>query len=353
MRNALQQREFAIRTTHSRRMKSGRLSLHRLAHTCSHTAFAHGVVALELFLVELLHHGGVVAELLKRVQRLFGMNLLERLATKRPVVDEEGEQRGDGKAGDRKQERSQVHAGACEVARSELDAHVEHVVAADRDHDGEALAGEVGKRTGDSEGREDCAQHPCRDQDVERGDLLGDLLQAHEQDLEERGEQTAHKERVHKQHAALGLCDAEVVIEPDRAADPANRDADSGEQHVEPHDEPHTVPDALAHLLVVLRPGAHGLHADRHREAGEREQRAERRPFLDVLIARKAAQDAADHAHADKRSAAHEERHRRAYEHGLPERENRLGDEREGAAHQEAVDNCLVWFHDHPLQLFF
>ncbi len=92
--------------------------------------------------------------------------------------------------------------------------------------------------------------------DVGRGDLLGDLLQAHEQNLEERSKQAAHEERVHKQHAALGLCDAEVVIEPDRAADPANRDADSGEQHVEPHDEPHTVPDALAHLLVVLRPGA-------------------------------------------------------------------------------------------------
>ena len=281
------------------------------------------------------------------------MNLLERLAAERPVIDEEREQRSDGKAGNSEQERAQVHAGAREVARRKLDAHVVHVVTADRDHDGEALAGEVSERAGNSEGREDCAQHPCRDQDVERGDLLGDLLQAHEQDLEECGEQAAYEERVHEQHAALGLCDAEVVVEPDRAADPAECDADGGKQHVKPHDEPHAVPDALAHLLVVLRPGTHSLHADRHRKAGERKQRAERRPFLDVLIARKAAQDAADHAHADKRSAAHEERHRRAYEHGLPEREDRLGDEREGAAHQEAVDNCLVWFHDHPLQLFF
>ena len=49
---------------------------------------------------------------------------------------------------------------------------------------------------------------------MERGDLLGDLLQAHEQNLEERSKQAAYEERVHKQHAALGLCDAEVVIEP-------------------------------------------------------------------------------------------------------------------------------------------
>ena len=171
-----------------------------------------------------------------------------------------------------------------------------------------------------------------------------------EQNLEERGEQATHPQRVEEEHAAFGLCHAQVLARLDahHAAHVANHDAHEHEHDVKPDDEPDAVPDALAHRGVFLGPRTDALHANGHGKAGERQQGAKRGPLLDVLIAREAAQDAADEAHAHERGTTREELHGRTGQRELPERQNRLRDESENASHAETIEHGLVRFHVTP-----
>ena len=156
---------------------------------------------------------------------------------------------------------------------------------------------------------------------MERRRLGSDGLADQEQNLEERGKQAAHPQCVEEEHAALGLRHTQVLTRLDahHAAHVTNHDAHEHEHDVKPDDEPDAVPDAFAHRGVFLGPRANALHANGHRETGERQQGTKRSPFLDVLVARKATEHATDEAHAHQSGATREEFHRRTGQRKLPE----------------------------------
>lgn len=228
------------------------------------------------------------------------MHLVDGLAAEDGIVDPEGEQRRKRQTAHGQRKGTQVNQTGDGMLATEEQVHanVVGVVATNGNHDRKALASEVGERAGDAEGCENRTQHPCRHQDVERRGLGSDGLADQEQNLEERGEQATHPQRVEEEHAAFGLCHAQVLARLDahHAAHVANHDAHEHEHDVKPDDEPDAVPDALAHRGVFLGPRTDALHANGHGKAGERQQGAKRGPLLDVLIAREAAQDAADEA---------------------------------------------------------